>query len=544
MGFYEGGGMAFRENQIVGQYRLIKELGRGSYKVVWKAERVESFRSPPVALAELINPDTQALEKEASLWVHGTGHPNVVPVHDVTMIDEVYVIVSEFVEGGTLMEWIEARLNSRPDISAIVEIIMGILHGLEHLHSKSIVHRDLKPANVLMQAGIPRISDFGGSGFTQTHGDGKSDVVRGTPAYMAPEMFEGEYSRQSDIWAVGVILYYMLAGVRPFLGQNQFHLARVIEKEPPPPMPDTAPMPLQRVVLKALKKKKEERYPTARAMRDALQTAYNEYLRSVEEERRRVEVQRRSEDEICKLAEQRRQEDERRLAEQHRIEEEQRRQQQAQRVTEQKRLDDVRRVQELLRQQEVARRVAMQQQTDEGEKRDLTPSYDEKGIQGLFNKRRNIYILVALMLLIVPLGWYIKTLFFGTEPLVSGIFGATSPQNPTADEKKKQKAEAQNLAGEAETAINQATDLLDKRDQISVTMAAERRKKIVELCNTTLSKSKAALVRDPQNLKALRCRTIAYQYLKQNGEAKKSAEEGLKLHPNDSYLRKVLELLK
>lgn len=262
--------MPFYKGQNVGPYRLIRELGRGSFKVVWLAQNLESLQAPPVAFGELLDPNPDMIAKEAALWVRASGHPNVVPVHSVNQHNGEYYIISEYVDGGSLKDWIETNGGQASNFRAAVDMTLAILAGLEHLHKRGIIHRDLKPANVLLQSGIPRIADFGISGLSATVGENYSRVPKGTPSYMAPEMFEGKYSRRSDLWSVGVMLYQMLTKKLPFIGSNVVHLGRVIEREPPAPLPPNTPEMLRRFVLRALEKERDRRFQSAEEMREEL----------------------------------------------------------------------------------------------------------------------------------------------------------------------------------------------------------------------------------------------------------------------------------
>ena len=120
------------------------------------------------------------------------------------------IIVSEYADGGSLNGWLKANGGKAPTEEKALEMMRGILLGIEHLHSRSVVHRDLKPDNILLQGGFPRITDFG---ISRIVGEGTmSTKAIGSPAYMSPESFAGNKSQQADIWSAGVIFYEMLTG--------------------------------------------------------------------------------------------------------------------------------------------------------------------------------------------------------------------------------------------------------------------------------------------------------------------------------------------
>lgn len=258
----------FYAGKQIGAYKLVKILGRGGFGEVWLAERHAKFVTTKVAvklpLAEQV--DADSIKQEAVLWEHASGHPNVLPIIDADEYDGQIVIVSEFAPDGTLDELL--RKKRILPVKRAVELTAGILNGLEFLHNKEIIHRDIKPANILLQGDTPRLADFGMSRVLR--GNSMSVNVSGTPFYMAPEAFNRKRNVQTDIWSVGVVLYRMLAGQLPFQSENPVDLMSEILVAKPPPMPDHVPERLQEIVAKALAKMPENRYGTAREMREDL----------------------------------------------------------------------------------------------------------------------------------------------------------------------------------------------------------------------------------------------------------------------------------
>lgn len=258
----------FRKDQRIGIYILIKRLGRGGFGEVWLAERRAKFVTTKVAvklpLEEQI--DVEAIKHEATLWEQASGHPNVLPIIDADEYDGQVVIVSEYAPDGSLDELL-IKEGALPAKKA-VEIVTGILSGLEFLHSKKIIHRDIKPANILRQGETPRLADFGISRLMKT--TGMTQTVGGTPVYMAPEAFDGIRTVQTDIWSVGVILYQMLEGELPFTANNLTDLLGAIITKEPKPLRDSVPLQLQKIVAKALAKQSNERYQSVNEMREDL----------------------------------------------------------------------------------------------------------------------------------------------------------------------------------------------------------------------------------------------------------------------------------
>lgn len=248
----------------VGPYELIEPLGKGAFGEVWLGKRDGALATTQVAIKIPWVSETtgRILREEAKSWVRASGHPNVVPIIEADVYGKVVAIVSEYVDGGTLEFMIQDSGTLAPPIA--VETAIGVLAGLEFLHARTIVHRDLKPANILLQSGIPRLTDFG----LARQGD-DSNSIAGTPAYMAPEAFDGICSVQTDLWSAAVVLFEMLAGHVPFQADSlapMIELARVGPLE----LPSHIPGCLQDVLIRGLSKDPADRYRSAADMRAAL----------------------------------------------------------------------------------------------------------------------------------------------------------------------------------------------------------------------------------------------------------------------------------
>jgi serine/threonine protein kinase len=260
----------------IGPYTLISKLGRGAFGVVWLAEKRSVLATTKFAL-KLPNDedvDLEAVKQEAAIWVHASGHPNVLPIIDADVYGEHVVIASEYAPDGSLSKWLEARGDKAEKVKSATEMALGILAGLEHLHHRGIIHRDLKPDNILLQNVTPRLADFGIARILKT--TSKSTIATGTPAYMPPEAFDGKRNEQTDLWSVGVILYQMLTGRLPFEQSDMASLLAAIITKEPAQLPSTIPAGICAVVEKALTKNPSARWQTASEMRAALQAAMGE----------------------------------------------------------------------------------------------------------------------------------------------------------------------------------------------------------------------------------------------------------------------------
>ena len=257
-------------NDRIGPFRLISLLGQGGSGIVWLAERQTALMNTRVAvkIPHNLQTDIEVIRQEMQAWVHASGHPNILPVLEADIYDGYPAIVSEYVPGGSLSQWLQRNGGRAPSMQSAVSLVSGILAGLEHLHSLGIVHRDLKPANILLQGDHPRLTDFGLSRFLNDAS--RTKHTAGTPSYMPPEAFDGRYSPQSDLWATGVMLQELLVGRLPFVGQDISSLMGAIMRRDPEPLPNTIPLKLRQVVARALQKVPAKRYQTAAEMRIAL----------------------------------------------------------------------------------------------------------------------------------------------------------------------------------------------------------------------------------------------------------------------------------
>jgi len=266
-------------------YRIIREIGRGGAAIVYLARQTSLNRL--VALKVLrggIEPggvQRFRVEAEAAAQLR---HPNIVVVHEVGEGAGLFFLALEYVDGGTL-----ADLAGRKPLPArtAASILKPVTRALHHAHQVGVVHRDVKPSNILLQRTIdttetiPKVCDFGlarrldeGSGLTRTR-----DLL-GTPAYMAPElvMDAGQASPRSDVYAVGVVLYELLTGRPPFIGNTPLDtLLQARDREPVAPrrLQPSTPLDLQTICLKCLEKEPERRYISACELGDDLHRFLN-----------------------------------------------------------------------------------------------------------------------------------------------------------------------------------------------------------------------------------------------------------------------------
>jgi predicted Ser/Thr protein kinase len=254
--------------QTVGRYEITGELGRGAMGVVYKA--LDPTIGRTVALKtmrlDVHGLDAQEMVRRFQNEARAAGvlnHPNIVTIYDAGEEDGIFYIAMEFIEGTTLHEVLtEQRVLATDEV---VQLTRQICRGLDYAHSNGIVHRDIKPANIMITAnGTVKIMDFGiaksGGQVTNT------GQVLGTPNYMSPEQVKGRtLDGRSDLFSLGVILYEMLTGEKPFVGQNVTTIIYKIVNETPitPRDLDVTVHPgLSAIVTKALAKAPDDRYQT------------------------------------------------------------------------------------------------------------------------------------------------------------------------------------------------------------------------------------------------------------------------------------------
>ena len=265
--------------QLGERYRLGELLGRGGMAEVHIGQDVRLGRSVAVKMLRpdmARDPTFQARFRREAQSAASLNHPSIVAVYDtgedVFAGNPVPYIVMEYVEGSTLRE-LQASGNRLVPERAL-EIVDGVLAALAYSHQRGIVHRDIKPANVMLnRAGEVKVMDFG---IARAMADGASTMtatsaVIGTAQYLSPEQARGEQvDARSDIYSTGCMLYELLTGRPPFVGDSPVSVAyQHVREEPVPPStvdPDV-PAAVDAVVLKALTKDREQRYQSADEMR-------------------------------------------------------------------------------------------------------------------------------------------------------------------------------------------------------------------------------------------------------------------------------------
>ena len=252
------------------RYAIEREIGRGGMATVFLAEDLKHHRQVAIKvlhpeLAAAVGPDRFLREIEA---VAGLTHPHVLPLHDSGEANGLLFYVMPYVEGESLRQRLD-RERQLP-VEEAIRIAQDVAEALDHAHRHGLIHRDIKPGNILLEEGHAVVTDFGVARAISDAGTEKvtaTGMALGTPAYMSPEQAAGEeVDERSDLYALGCVLYEMLAGEPPLTGPTPQSTAAKRLTDRPTPLPalrGTVSPELGKVLDKALERAPIDRYSTA-----------------------------------------------------------------------------------------------------------------------------------------------------------------------------------------------------------------------------------------------------------------------------------------
>jgi eukaryotic-like serine/threonine-protein kinase len=263
----------------IGRFNILHVLGKGTQGAVHLAYDPQLDRQVAIKMLRPGAAHTESLLHEARI-VSKLQHACIVPLYDAGEHEGDPYLVCAYVEGGTLQKMLHD--GALPAVKS-AEIASQLLDALEYAHQQGVLHLDIKPGNIMIgQRGQPMLMDFGIARLMKEQCEDSQEVI-GTPQYMAPECISnGGVDASSDLYSVGMVLYEMVTGVPAFTGESAFNVMNRVVHEPvvaPSAHNPSLNEHLEAIILKSIAKRKEERYPNASTMRNAL----NEYLGSLSE---------------------------------------------------------------------------------------------------------------------------------------------------------------------------------------------------------------------------------------------------------------------
>jgi eukaryotic-like serine/threonine-protein kinase len=286
---------ASEANRRFGRFQILRTLGQGGFGIVFLAWDQALRRQVALKVPQpeaLLTPDSRKRFLREAHAAAALDHPNIIPVYETGSVGSVAYIAAAYCPGPTLAEWLASQARSAPARDAAA-LVATLARAVEHAHERGVLHRDLKPSNILLThtaaddlvrdedqplvAFVPRITDFSLAKLADGLGpETKSGVPFGSPPYMAPEQAEGKLKAigpQTDVYAMGCILYEVLSGGPPFRGEGQLDTLRQVIADPPFSLRRVrkdVPVELEATVLKCLEKNPARRYPSARELAEDL----------------------------------------------------------------------------------------------------------------------------------------------------------------------------------------------------------------------------------------------------------------------------------
>jgi serine/threonine-protein kinase len=285
----------------IGRYQVLSGIGRGGMGEVFLAQDTSLGRK--VALKLLRRDFTRNEERlrrfrQEARAASALNHPNILTIHEIGQEDSLHFMATEYVEGETLRQHIG---RARMPLGQTLDVAVQVASALAAAHQAGIIHRDVKPENIMLRTdGYVKVLDFGLAKLAQPKTvetaaptlpkvETEPGVIMGTVSYMSPEQARGlAVDARTDIWSLGVMIYEMAAGRQPFEGETSSDvMSLILQKEPPPLAYSSPEVPgeLERIVTKALRKDKEERYQTIKDLLIDLRNLRRELELSAEMER-------------------------------------------------------------------------------------------------------------------------------------------------------------------------------------------------------------------------------------------------------------------
>ncbi|MBN1848451.1 MAG: protein kinase [Deltaproteobacteria bacterium] len=279
--------------QQIGRYEVTRELGRGGMGVVYLA--LDPLIDRQVAIKTALTPPPKDLPRFQQFYklffneVRAAGkltHPHIVSVYDAAVEDKICYLVLEYIDGLTLKEF--CREKSLLSVEKVVKIIFQCAKALDYAHKSGVIHRDIKPGNIMYtKNGTAKISDFGIAAIEGAMDLPHGESLTGSVYYISPEQLENKpLTAQTDIFSLGVVMYELLTGIKPFMGESEVATYYQISHVDPAPLKDhrtDLPTSLEQITRKALEKDRNKRYQSGLELASDL-SIYFDHLRYSDEE--------------------------------------------------------------------------------------------------------------------------------------------------------------------------------------------------------------------------------------------------------------------
>lgn len=268
--------------RTIGRFEILAELGRGGMAVVYRARQTDLER---IVALKVLPPELSydqsyiARFHQEARSAAGLEHPHIVPIFEIGAAEGLQYIAMKYIAGGTLKEVVDKQ--GRMSLDQVVVVLEQIAGALDYAHSKGVIHRDIKPSNIMIaENGWVYLTDFGLARSLSGGGMTMAGTVMGTPEYMSPEQAQGlaTIGTPTDIYALGVVVYELLTGKMPFQADTPMGmLIARLQQAPRPPRDYRGDLPeaVEDVIMRALARKPEARFPTAGALVQALKQAAN-----------------------------------------------------------------------------------------------------------------------------------------------------------------------------------------------------------------------------------------------------------------------------
>ena len=286
----------------IGKYKILRKLGSGGFGTVYLAEDTILKCQRALKIPHRTSTQADKLLQESVLQTRLLDHPHIVKLLTVDIIDNILIMVMEYVEGTDLEKILDQ--SSALQVKTALKYFKQLLSALAFAHQKSVIHRDIRPSNVLINLDDDvKVADFGTSTLLQEKQFATTKI--GSPPYMAPEQFEGKAVFASDVYSAGSLFYEMVSGFPPVVLANPMEIYKRVKAGQLTPLSQKnslVPPELNRVIMKTLAPDLKERYPQARDVLNDLEhlaDRSHDYSSEMKDIQKRIQARENRSDQVC-----------------------------------------------------------------------------------------------------------------------------------------------------------------------------------------------------------------------------------------------------